>query len=126
MCLPQQLRNRVVVVTQASNATAHAAARRFADRGANVVLADSNAAALLETAKAVRRHGARVTHVVADADSADGRKAIQAHAELMFGGIDLWILPTPARAKPSHKAALVLILSLGAALFGLSRWGKAS
>jgi NADP-dependent 3-hydroxy acid dehydrogenase YdfG len=126
MMCPKQPKNRVVVVAGASIPARHATARRFAAQGAHVVLAGPTEPSLVESAKAIRREGGSVTHVLADAAKHEGAQAIRAHAELMFGPVDLWIEANALPPKRSLQAKALLVLSLGAALFGLARFARAS
>lgn len=87
----RSLEDRVVVITGASSGIGRAAATRFADKGAAVVLAARRAGALEDVARECRASGAQALAVptdVTDASAVD-ELARRAHDEL--GRIDVWV-----------------------------------
>lgn len=86
-----ELDGAVVVITGASSGIGRRTARRLARRGARVVLAARDRAALEETADACRADGAEVLVVPTDVSDPDAVTALARRAEERFGTIDAWI-----------------------------------
>ena len=81
----------VVVITGASSGIGRLTARRLARRGARVVLAARDGAALEDIATACRADGGDALVVVTDVSDPDDVTALARRAEERFGRIDAWI-----------------------------------
>ena len=84
-----ELRNRTAVVTGAASGIGRALARRCADSGMRVVLADVEAAPLSEVARELEKQGAEALAVVTDVSRAADVEALAARAEDAFGAVHL-------------------------------------
>jgi short-subunit dehydrogenase len=82
---------QVVVITGASSGIGREAAVRFGERGASVVLAARNEAALGEAAKEVERLGGEAHVVVTDAAEWDQVERLAREAVDRFGRVDTWV-----------------------------------
>ena len=85
------LETQVIVVTGASSGIGLATARAAAARGARVVMAARNGAALELAARAMRKDGGAVTTVVADVSRRADVERIAAAALGAYGGFDTWV-----------------------------------
>jgi len=84
------LQGKVAVVTGAASGLGFAAARRMAEAGAAVVIAD-RAEAGEQAAERLRQEGGRALFVQVDVTSVDDTKAMIAQAEETFGGVDILV-----------------------------------
>ncbi len=82
------MQGKAVVITGGAGMIGHAAAMTLARAGANVMLVDINAAALLARRGAVEALGGRVETQVADVSKSGDVQAYVAHALQAFGRID--------------------------------------
>lgn len=82
---------QVVVITGASSGIGRETAVRLGERGASVVLAARNEAALREAEKEVERFGGRAHVVVTDAAEWDQVERLAQEAVDRFGRIDTWV-----------------------------------
>ena len=85
------LRDQTIVVTGASSGIGLATARMAAKRGARVVLASRDAAALAGIERDIVAGGGRAIHVAADVGVREEVEAIAAAAVAAFGGFDTWV-----------------------------------
>jgi short-subunit dehydrogenase len=87
----QDLNGAVTVITGASSGIGEATALAFARKGASLVLAARDRAALEEVAASCRDLGARVIVVPADVTDANSIKALASRAVAFGGRIDVWV-----------------------------------
>ena len=85
------LREQTIVITGASSGIGLATARMAASRGARVVLAARDGAALAEIERDLVAGGGRAIHVTADVGVREEVEAIAAAAVAAFGGFDTWV-----------------------------------
>ena len=85
------LREQVIVLTGATSGIGLTTACAAAARGAAVVLAARNEAALQEVCDGIRTRGGRCATVVADVGDRAEVERIAEAAEAAFGGFDTWI-----------------------------------
>lgn len=81
---------QVVVVMGASSGIGREAARRFAARGANVVVAARNQDGLETLVREIREQGGTATPVVADVTIFEQVKAVADEAVAQYGRLDTW------------------------------------
>jgi NAD(P)-dependent dehydrogenase (short-subunit alcohol dehydrogenase family) len=81
----------VAVVTGGANGIGRACCERFAEEGADVVVADLLDDAAAETVAAVERHGRKALFVHADATSRDDNAAAMQTAVDALGGLDVLV-----------------------------------
>jgi len=86
----RELAGKVVVITGASSGIGRAAARRFAERGARLVLAARRANELADVAASCERLGAHAIAVPTDVTDPAAVEALAARAIGEFGAIDVW------------------------------------
>lgn len=89
--MPRAIREQVIVLTGASSGIGRETALELARRGATVVLAARNEAALAETAHEVERLGGRPLAVPTDVSSWEHMQRLAQQAIDTFGRIDTWI-----------------------------------
>lgn len=87
----KKLRDQTIVITGASSGIGLATARMAAERGARVVMAARNEAALREAAGQINLSGGRAVVVVADVANPDEVDRIAETARREFGGVDTWV-----------------------------------
>ena len=89
--MQKPIEEQVVVITGASSGIGRAAALRFADRGADVVLVARSGEALEEAAREIEWRGAKSHIVVADVASWEEVQRAAQEAVDAFGRIDTWV-----------------------------------
>ena len=82
---------KVVVITGASRGIGRATARRFAERGASVVLAARSEDALLEAAAECEALGGKALAVPTDVARWESVEGLERRAVERFGRIDVWV-----------------------------------
>jgi NAD(P)-dependent dehydrogenase (short-subunit alcohol dehydrogenase family) len=85
------LPNSVVVITGASSGIGRATAHEFARKGAAVVLAARDAAALAEVVGECEQLGARATAVPTDVTDVSAVRRLAEAAEELSGRLDVWV-----------------------------------
>ena len=85
------LREQVIVITGASSGIGLATARAAARRGARVVLAARNGAALDDIVRDIQERGGEARAVVADVSRRVDIEALAAEAVRAYGGFDTWV-----------------------------------
>lgn len=86
-----QLDGKVAVVTGGANGIGRACCERFADEGADVVVADILDEAGMDTIAAVEKRGRRAAYMHADASSPTDNETVMQHAVDMFGSLDVLV-----------------------------------
>src|SRR5687767_928479 len=87
----KNLADQVIVITGASSGIGLTTARMAARKGARLVLAARNEAALASLAHEVHDAGGQAVYVVADVGDEDQVRSIARVALEAFGGFDTWI-----------------------------------
>jgi short-subunit dehydrogenase len=87
----REMRNRVVVITGASSGFGRGAALKFAEAGANVVLAARRRRALKDVAKECEQKGAKALVVETDVSNPEEVSELAQRAVDKFGRIDVWV-----------------------------------
>lgn len=85
------MKGRVIVVTGGSAGVGRAAARAFAERGANVAVLARDSERLRATAKELEEAGVRALGVATDVAIADEVEAAAEQVEAELGPIDVWV-----------------------------------
>lgn len=85
------LREQVVVVFGASSGIGRATALQLARRGAAVVVASRDKAALESLVEEIQAHGGQATTVVADAAKFEEVQQVAAKAVAKYGRLDTWV-----------------------------------
>lgn len=86
-----QLDGKVAVVTGGANGIGRACCERFADEGADIVVADILDEAGMDTIAAVEKRGRRAAYMHADASSPTDNETVMQHAVDMFGSLDVLV-----------------------------------
>lgn len=85
------LEGKVAVVTGGANGIGRACCERFAEEGADVVVADILDEQGMDTIAAVEKKGRRAAYMHADASSPTDNETVMQHAVDLFGGIDILV-----------------------------------
>ena len=89
--MSRPIEQQVVVITGASTGIGRETAIRFGRRGATVVLAARNDAALQEVAVEVEKAGGRALVVPTDVSNWEAMQRLASEAVMRFGRIDTWV-----------------------------------
>src|SRR5437763_11505415 len=87
----KRLAGRISIVTGAGQGIGRATARRFAEEGAIVLVADRNPAGAERTWGELRDYGAEAEQWIGDVGSAEGARALIAAALERWGRIDILV-----------------------------------
>ena len=108
------LKDKIVVITGAASGIGKASALRFAEEGANIVVADFADGSA--TVKEVEAMGRKAIYVQTDVTSIDSAKAMAAKAIEVFGQIDVLInnagITKDAMMKKMAKEAWDAVISV--------------
>lgn len=85
------MKNKLVIITGASSGIGKACAEKFAQEGANLVLAARSADKLKDVAENIARHGVLVLPVVTDVSKEEDCKNLVEKALINFGKIDVLV-----------------------------------
>jgi NAD(P)-dependent dehydrogenase (short-subunit alcohol dehydrogenase family) len=85
------VRDQVIVVFGANSGIGRAAALRFAQRGARVVVSGRSAEPLEELVKEIRESGGRAVFVAAEVTHPEQVKRAAETAVELYGGLDTWV-----------------------------------
>ena len=85
------MKNKLVIITGASSGIGKACAEKFAQEGANLVLAARSADKLREIAENIARYGVEVLPVVTDVSKEEDCKNLVEKALIKFGKIDVLV-----------------------------------
>jgi dihydroxycyclohexadiene carboxylate dehydrogenase len=83
--------DKVVVITGAGQGIGRATARRMAQEGALIMIADRNPAGANRTRDELREHGATAEVLIGDVSQAEGAKHLMAATKERFGRIDILV-----------------------------------
>ncbi len=123
--MSRPLNEQVVVLTGASSGIGRETALLLGERGASVVLAARNGAALAEVAAQVERNGGRAHAVVTDVAEWSQVERLAAEAVARFGRIDTWVNDAAVSEYATFEDMTVeeidriLQVNLHGALYGL-------
>src|ERR1700691_4246027 len=122
----REMRNRVVVITGASSGFGRGAALKFAEAGANVVLAARRRRALKDVAKECEQKGAKALVVETDVSNPEEVSELAQRAVDKFGRIDVWVNSAGVGAvgqfdeTPLEEHAQVIKTNLLGTIYGSS------
>jgi NAD(P)-dependent dehydrogenase (short-subunit alcohol dehydrogenase family) len=85
------IEEQVVALMGASSGIGRETARRFADRGARVVVSARGEEGLASLVEEIRREGGEATYVVADTSEFDQVKVVAERAVEEYGTLDTWV-----------------------------------
>lgn len=85
------IEQQVVAVVGASSGIGRETARRFAERGAKVVVAARSTAGLESLVEEIQRNGGEATAITADVTNFADMQAVAARAVEQYGRLDTWI-----------------------------------
>ncbi len=87
----KRLARKFAVVTGSGQGIGRATARRLAEEGATVMVADRNPSGAERTWSELREHGAAAERYVVDVSTWEGAQELMAHARKSFGRIDILV-----------------------------------
>mgnify|MGYP005654334495 CR=1 FL=1 len=86
-----KLENKVAIVTGAASGFGEGIAKRYAEEGAKIVVADLNDDAGARVVGEIEKAGGTASYVHADVSNGDAVKAAVAHAVAAYGGLDIMV-----------------------------------